>query len=79
MVALAASRCSRRTGPVLGVTPTGDRWTDARVPIESIDHAHGEFLRLGAGIEALAPAELRDRIAATVRTLATRYGSLPDC
>ncbi|WP_405902452.1 WYL domain-containing protein [Streptomyces sp. NBC_00656] len=61
------------------MTPTGDRWTDARVPIESIDHAHGEFLRLGAGIEALAPAELRDRIAATVRTLATRYGSLPDC
>ncbi|WP_371602493.1 WYL domain-containing protein [Streptomyces sp. NBC_01220] len=63
----------------LGVTPTGDPWTDARVPIESIDHAHGEFLRLGADIEVLAPAELRDRIAATVRTLATRYGSLPDC
>lgn len=49
------------------------------MPIESIDHDHGEFLRLGADIEVLAPAELRDRIAATVRTLATRYGSLPDC
>ncbi|TXS39088.1 helix-turn-helix transcriptional regulator [Streptomyces sp. OR43] len=62
----------------LGVTPTGEGWTEARVPIESIDHAHGEFLRLGADIEVLAPAGLRDRIAATVRTLATRYGSPPD-
>ncbi|MBW8698373.1 Bifunctional ligase/repressor BirA [Streptomyces sp. MBT84] len=57
----------------LGVTPTSDGWTDARVPIESIDHAHGEFLRLGTDVEVMAPAELRDRIAATVRTLAARY------
>ncbi|WP_031077906.1 helix-turn-helix transcriptional regulator [Streptomyces sp. NRRL WC-3742] len=58
----------------LGVTPTGtDGWTTARVPIESIDHAHGEFLRLGAEAEVLEPAELRERIAATVRTLAARY------
>lgn len=59
----------------LGVMPVGDGWTEARVPIESIDHAHGEFLRLGTDIEVLAPAELRDRVAGTVRTLATRYGS----
>ncbi|MFI5527626.1 helix-turn-helix transcriptional regulator [Kitasatospora sp. NPDC051853] len=59
----------------LGVTPTGDGWTQARVPIESIDRAHGEFLRLGTDVEVLAPAELRDRIAGTVRTLATRYGN----
>lgn len=57
----------------LGVTPAGDGWTEARVPIESIDHAHGEFLRLGSDVEVMAPAELRDRIAETVRTLATRY------
>jgi len=57
----------------LGVTPTSDGWTDARVPIESIEHAHGEFLRLGADVEVMAPAELRDRIATTIRTLATRY------
>ncbi|MFD7702400.1 helix-turn-helix transcriptional regulator [Streptomyces caelestis] len=61
----------------LGVTPTGDGWTEARVPIESIDHAHGEFLRLGADVEVMAPAELRDRIAGTVRTLATRYEGGP--
>lgn len=57
----------------LGVTPVGDGWTEVRVPIESVDHAHGEFLRLGTDIEVMAPAELRDRIAETVRNLATRY------
>ncbi|MFJ7249546.1 WYL domain-containing protein [Kitasatospora sp. NPDC098652] len=40
-----------------------------------MDHAHGEFLRLGAEVEVLEPAELRERIAATVRAPAARYGS----
>ncbi|MGW3077950.1 MULTISPECIES: helix-turn-helix transcriptional regulator [unclassified Kitasatospora] len=57
----------------LGVPAGGDGWTEARVPIESVDHAHGEFLRLGADVEVLEPAELRDRVAATVRALAARY------
>ncbi|MQT01216.1 WYL domain-containing protein [Streptomyces jumonjinensis] len=57
----------------LGVTHMGDGWAEARVPIEPIDHAHGEFLRLGADVEVMAPAELGDRIAETARTLATRY------
>ncbi|MFB7907996.1 helix-turn-helix transcriptional regulator [Kitasatospora sp. NPDC056076] len=59
----------------LGVPPGEGGWTQARVPIESVDHAHGEFLRLGADIEVLEPAELRERIAGTVRALAARYGS----
>ncbi|MFE4418813.1 helix-turn-helix transcriptional regulator [Streptomyces sp. NPDC056817] len=81
---LADFRARLRTGEALvrltpegarriGVTPAGDGWTETRVPIESIDHAHGEFLRLGTDVEVIAPAELRDRIAETVRTLATRY------
>ncbi|MFH9350455.1 helix-turn-helix transcriptional regulator [Kitasatospora sp. NPDC017646] len=57
----------------LGVPPAEDGWTQARVPIESVDHAHGEFLRLGADVEVLEPAELRDRIAGTVGALAARY------
>ncbi|MFF4589729.1 helix-turn-helix transcriptional regulator [Streptomyces sp. NPDC001388] len=61
----------------LGVTPAGDGWTQTRVPIESIDQAHQEFLRLGTDVEVMAPAELRDRIAETVRTLATRYEGRP--
>ncbi|GHF65093.1 hypothetical protein GCM10018790_48690 [Kitasatospora xanthocidica] len=57
----------------LGVASAGEGWTEARVPIESVDHAHGEFLRLGAEVEVLEPAELRDRVAGTVRALADRY------
>ncbi|MFJ4189619.1 helix-turn-helix transcriptional regulator [Kitasatospora sp. NPDC089509] len=57
----------------LGLTAPERGWTEAQVPIESIDHAHGEFLRLGAEAEVLEPAELRERIAATVRELAARY------
>ncbi|WP_369250299.1 helix-turn-helix transcriptional regulator [Streptomyces sp. R41] len=50
-----------------------DGWTRATVPIESVDHAHHDFLRLGADIEVLEPAELRERIAATVIALARMY------
>ncbi|WP_141307519.1 helix-turn-helix transcriptional regulator [Streptomyces spinoverrucosus] len=52
-----------------------DDWTTVTVPIESVEHAHGEFLRLGTGVEVLAPAELRDRIARTVAELARTYGN----
>lgn len=71
----ALVRLTPRGARHLGVTPTGNGWTQTRVPIESIDQAHGEFLRLGTDIEVLAPAALRDRIAATIRTLSTRYES----
>jgi predicted DNA-binding transcriptional regulator YafY len=52
-----------------------DGWTLARVPVESVEHAQGEFLRLGADIEVLEPPELRARIARTVAELAERYGN----
>ncbi|MFC5213075.1 helix-turn-helix transcriptional regulator [Streptomyces coerulescens] len=52
-----------------------DGWTRATVPIESVDRAHAEFLRLGTGIEVLEPLELRERIARTVAELAERYGN----
>ncbi|MFG1706069.1 helix-turn-helix transcriptional regulator [Nonomuraea sp. M3C6] len=48
-------------------------WTRVTVPIESIEHALGEFLRLGSDAEVLAPAELRDRLAATAKELVNRY------
>ncbi|MGW7425001.1 hypothetical protein ACWGJB_34055 [Streptomyces sp. NPDC054813] len=54
---------------------TADAWTLARIPIESVDHAVAEFLRLGADIEVLDPPELRERIARTVAELAERYGN----
>ncbi len=59
------------------VTQTGrrdaDGWTRATVPIESVEHAHADFLRLGADLEVLSPPDLRERIAATARALAGLY------
>ncbi|MFF1543297.1 helix-turn-helix transcriptional regulator [Streptomyces sp. NPDC058291] len=54
---------------------TADGWTTVAVPIESVEHAHAEFLRLGADVEVLQPPELRARIARTVTELAARYGT----
>ncbi|MFI1721501.1 helix-turn-helix transcriptional regulator [Streptomyces sp. NPDC020489] len=50
-------------------------WTLATVPVESTDHALGEFLRMGADVEVLEPPELRERLAATVARLAEMYGN----
>ncbi|MFF0199658.1 helix-turn-helix transcriptional regulator [Streptomyces sp. NPDC005017] len=70
------------TGPA-GVAVRANGRTDAAgrtvatVPVESLDDAHDEFLRLGTGIEVLEPPELRARLAATVGELARRYGNPP--
>jgi predicted DNA-binding transcriptional regulator YafY len=55
-----------------------DGWVLARVPIESESHAEGELLRLGAQVEVLEPASLRQRLAATAVALAAMYGPTPD-
>ncbi|MFJ3417512.1 helix-turn-helix transcriptional regulator [Streptomyces sp. NPDC086082] len=75
VVRLAPGVTLARAVPVNGRTES-DGWTLMSVPIESVEHAHGEFLRLGTDIEVLAPPELRDRIARTVAQLAARYGNL---
>ncbi|MFF9425390.1 helix-turn-helix transcriptional regulator [Streptomyces sp. NPDC014746] len=66
----AAARALADTG-----VPEPDGWTRAVLPVESPEHAHDTFLGLGAEVEVLAPEDLRDRIASTVRTLARRYES----
>lgn len=48
-------------------------WLRATVPIESVSHAETEFLKFGADVEVLRPAELRDRLADTVSALAAMY------
>lgn len=53
--------------------PGGDGWVTATVPIESLTHAHTEFLKLGAEVEVLEPAELRGKLADTAKALAARY------
>ncbi|MFI5834138.1 helix-turn-helix transcriptional regulator [Micromonospora sp. NPDC051300] len=53
--------------------PGPDGWLETTVPIESVRHAHGELLKLGAEVEVLAPAELRARFTATAHALTRLY------
>ena len=53
--------------------PGTDGWVTATVPIESVIHAETEFRKLGAEVEVLEPAELRERMAATARAMAALY------
>lgn len=48
-------------------------WVETEVPIESVDHAVRELLRLGDQGEVLAPPELRTRLAAALHQAAARY------
>ncbi|MGN9811713.1 helix-turn-helix transcriptional regulator [Micromonospora sp. BQ11] len=48
-------------------------WVTAVIPIESLTHAHGDLLRLGADVEVLTPVALRERLAATAADLAALY------
>ena len=41
--------------------------------LENLDEAHRELLRHGAGLEVVAPEELRVRVAATAREVAALY------
>ncbi|WP_165187242.1 helix-turn-helix transcriptional regulator [Caulobacter soli] len=45
------------------------------VPIESVDHAAQDFLRLGVEAEVLAPSALRSRMTETAAALAALYGA----
>src|SRR5215470_11162842 len=53
--------------------PDQDGWVRAVVPIESIENAKSEFLRLGADVEIIEPAELRAQISVVTRSLAAIY------
>lgn len=54
-----------------------DGWTRLTIPVESQRHARWQLLRLGASVEVLEPAELRDLIAETVFELSALYGPRP--
>lgn len=53
--------------------PDAEGWVRATVPIESLTHAHSEFLKLGAEVEILEPAELRRKLGDTAAALAALY------
>jgi predicted DNA-binding transcriptional regulator YafY len=70
MSAAVAEAASRSVEP-----PDGEGWTRLVIPIESIDHAAQELVRLGAEAEVLAPAPLRERLGETARRLAALYAA----
>jgi predicted DNA-binding transcriptional regulator YafY len=53
--------------------PDGEGWTQVTVPIESIEHATSEILRLRAEAEVVAPAELRASVADAAEELVHLY------
>ena len=48
-------------------------WMRVTIPIESVDHAAQQLLRLGAECEAMEPRELRERLAKSAERLAHLY------
>ena len=72
-----AMRCSQAAvaKAVEDTASSADRqgWTRHRIPIESIDHAASELLKLGGECEVVAPRELQVRMAQRTRELAKLY------
>jgi predicted DNA-binding transcriptional regulator YafY len=69
---LMSSAVIEATDRTAGATGN-DGWVTAVVPIESLEHAESEFLRLGANVQILAPDGLRRRMQQTARSLAALY------
>lgn len=49
-------------------------WVEVKIPIESVEHASGELLRVGPECEAVAPRELREAMTAIAREMTALYG-----
>ena len=53
--------------------PDASGWVTVTVPIESIEHAAREMLRLGADAEVIEPRELRERLGGSARAMLALY------
>ncbi|WP_206305695.1 helix-turn-helix transcriptional regulator [Actinacidiphila soli] len=53
--------------------PDAEGRTRADIPVESVEHAEQELLRLGVEVEMLAPQELRTAMARTAEAIARRH------
>jgi predicted DNA-binding transcriptional regulator YafY len=48
-------------------------WRQVTIPIESIDHAAGQLLRMGAEVQVIEPAALRRKVTDTIAAMAALY------
>ena len=67
---------SDMAGPLRAIAPDGDVCRSATVPIESLNHAAGLLLGLGANVEVLEPPELRDELARRAAEVVALYQAL---
>ena len=58
--------------------PDADGWMRVTIPIESVEDAARELLRLGTEAEALEPTELREQLKAAVARIAALYSERED-
>jgi predicted DNA-binding transcriptional regulator YafY len=70
----AVADAARRSARPIGRRPG---WSRVTIPIESVDHAAGQLLRLGAEAEARTPAALRARMRDTAAHLVQVYARTP--
>jgi predicted DNA-binding transcriptional regulator YafY len=72
VLAPAVAAMARRTAR----KPDKRGWVRAEIPIESVTHAAGELLKLGAEVEAVAPDALRERLQIISAAMAALYAPL---
>jgi predicted DNA-binding transcriptional regulator YafY len=53
--------------------PLDNNWVRCELAFESLGDAYVDIMRLGADVEVLEPADLRERVATAVRAMATLY------
>jgi predicted DNA-binding transcriptional regulator YafY len=71
VLAPAVGEAAARTA----TAPDEKGWTRVDIPIESLDHAAGELLKLGADAEVLAPPRLRSKMVELAARLGALYSS----
>jgi predicted DNA-binding transcriptional regulator YafY len=57
--------------------PDADGWVKVIIPIEAVDQAAADLMRLGTDVEVIDPPELRHRIAEMAYELTQLYGVSP--
>jgi predicted DNA-binding transcriptional regulator YafY len=72
---LLAPRDRQALASATAAADDGGEWLTMTVAFERLEHAHRDLLGLGERVEVLGPPALRERVAASARTVAAFYAS----